>query len=840
MAIKKSQLYGRLWKSCDELRGSMDPSQYKNYILTLLFVKYVSDKSTLLDIPEGASFEDMVKLKGDKEIGDKINKIIAKLAEENELKGVIDQADFNDDNLLGKGKQMQDTLTKLVGIFETFDFQSNMAGGDDLLGDAYEYLMRNFATESGKSKGQFYTPAEVSRILAKVVGIDVNTSQDMTVYDPTCGSGALLLKAAEEAPNGISIYGQEMDQSTWALSRMNMIIHQSETAEVWKDNTLASPYFKNDDGSLKTFDYAVANPPFSVKSWTNGFDPENDEYGRFEYGMPPPKNGDYAFLLHILKSLKSRGKGAVILPHGVLFRGNKEADIRKRLINKGFIKAIIGLPANLFYGTGIPACIIVMDKENANQRDSIFFINASKGFIKDGNKNRLREQDVHKIVDYYANQLEEEGYSRSVPLSEIKSESNDYNLNIPRYIDSTDPEDLHDLSAHLRGGIPNFDVDSLEEFWNVFPSLRSALFNDLRQGYSELSVEANAIAGLVSSHSEVNSYTNTIRSKLNGWKTKHRGDLLNLSNSSNVKQTIVKLSESFLSTFANDPLMDKYDAYQKIMEYWVEKMQDDMYLVVADGWKVCNEFRATEKKEDHEFTIKVGNKQVKQVGQVIPASLVISHYFKDEQNELNAMQSSSEQLTQEKEEFEEEHGGDEGALSGLEGGNGKTNKGNVQSRVMELRESIMKNFAEHSSEFKQVKKISKSKFGTDAWNKGVIDNDGDFAELDSLHEWLRLNDEEGKAKKAAKAKEAELMQKVAEQYPKITEQDGKSLLIDSKWFTAIKSAIDDEVNSIIQGLSTRVKQIGERYASTLSELEAEVEKYSSKVEEHLKKMGIEW
>jgi len=362
----------------------MDPSQYKNYILTLLFVKYVSDKSTLLDIPEGASFEDMVKLKGDKEIGDKINKIVAKLAEENELKGVIDQADFNDENLLGKGKQMQDTLTKLVGIFETFDFKSNLAGGDDLLGDAYEYLMRNFASASGKSKGQFYTPAEVSRILSKVVGIDGNTSQDMTVYDPTCGSGALLLKAAEEAPKGITIYGQEMDQSTWALSRMNMIIHQSETAEIWKDNTLASPYFKNDDGGLKTFDFAVANPPFSVKSWMNGFDPENDIYGRFEYGMPPPKNGDYAFLLHILKSLKSRGKGAIILPHGVLFRGNKEADIRKRLVNKGFIKAIIGLPANLFYGTGIPASIIVMDKENANQRDSIFFINASKCFIKDG------------------------------------------------------------------------------------------------------------------------------------------------------------------------------------------------------------------------------------------------------------------------------------------------------------------------------------------------------------------------------------------------------------------------------------------------------------------------
>ena len=448
----------------------------------------------------------------------------------------------------------------------------------------------------------------------------------------------------------------------------------------------------------------------------------------------------------------------------------------------------------------------------------------------------MREQDVHKIVDYYSNGIEEEGYSRSVQLSEIKSESNDYNLNIPRYIDSTEPEDLHDLTAHLQGGIPNFDIDSLQKYWDIFPSLRSALFDDLRAGYSALSVELNEIASLVSSHSEVNNYKNSIRSKLNGWKNQHRGDLANLNLSTNVKQKISELSEDFLSTFENDPLMDKYDAYQKIMEYWAEKMQDDMYLVVADGWNACNEFVTVEKADEMEFTIKVGKKTAKQAGKVIPASLVINHYFAEQQAELNEMQSAAEQLAQEKEEFEEEHGGDEGALSDIE----NVSKGNVQTAVMELRESIMENFSEYSSEFNQAKKISKSKFGTDEWNKGIIDENDYFAYLDILHEWLRLNNEEAIAKKVAKAKEAELMQKVAEQYLKITEQEGKSLLIDSKWFTAIEGAIDDEVNRIIQGLSTRVKQIGERYASTLSELEAEVEKYSSKVEEHLKKMGIEW
>ena len=472
MALKKSQLYSSLWQSCDELRGGMDASQYKDYILTLLFMKYVSDKpDTLLDVPAGGSFTDMVQLKGDKEIGDKINKIIGRLAEANDLKGVIDQADFNDETKLGSGKEMQDRLSKLVAIFAALDFRANQAEGDDLLGDAYEYLMRHFATESGKSKGQFYTPAEVSRVMAQVVGISADTRPDQTIYDPTCGSGSLLLKAADEAQQEISVYGQEMDNATWALARMNMILHGYETAELWQGNTLAAPYFTNGAGSLKTFDFAVANPHFSAKAWSNGLDPANDIYKRFEYGIPPAKNGDYAFLLHLITSLKSRGKGAIILPHGVLFRGNKEADIRRKLIQRGLIKGIIGLPANLFYGTGIPACILVIDKEHAQARTGIFMIDASRGFLKDGNKNRLRAQDIHQIVDVFTRQTEVPRYSRMVPIDEIASPANDYNLNIPRYIDSSEPEDLHDLDAHLRGGIPNRDIDDLDTYWSVFPSL---------------------------------------------------------------------------------------------------------------------------------------------------------------------------------------------------------------------------------------------------------------------------------------------------------------------------------------------------------------------------------
>ncbi len=354
--------------------------------------------------------------------------------------------------------------------------------------------------------------------MAKVIGINKARSQSQTIYDPACGSGSLLLKAADESETGVTIYGQEMDNATAALAKMNMILHDNPTAEIWQDNSLSSPYFKQDNGNLKTFDFVVANPPFSNKAWSNGFDPANDLYQRFVDGVPPQKNGDYAFLLHIIRSLKSTGKGAIILPHGVLFRGNAEGDIRTKIIRKGYIKGIIGLPSNLFYGTGIPACIIVIDKENAANRTGIFMIDASKGFMKDGNKNRLRHQDIHKIVDVFNRQIELPKYSRMVSVAEIAS--NDYNLNIPRYIDSTEAEDLHDIAAHLLGGIPNHDIDALDIYWQIFPTLKQQLFEaGSRTGYSQLRVDIAQIKPTIFTHPEFVAYTQTVTALFEQWQT---------------------------------------------------------------------------------------------------------------------------------------------------------------------------------------------------------------------------------------------------------------------------------------------------------------------------------
>lgn len=809
MAIKKTELYSSLWASCDELRGGMDASQYKDYVLTLLFMKYVSDKYAkdpdgLIEVPEGATYNDMVALKSDKEIGDKINKIISRLAEANYLKGVIDVADFNDEDKLGKGKDMVDRLTKLVGIFQGLDLASNQAEGDDLLGDAYEYLMRHFATDSGKSKGQFYTPAEVSRIVTKVVGITKDTSQDETVYDPACGSGSLLLKASDEAPRGLSIFGQEMDNATSALARMNMILHDNVDAKVWQDNTLSSPQWKNDDGSLKTFDFAVANPPFSVKSWSNGINLKADEFKRFEYGTPPDKNGDYAFLLHILKSLKSTGKGAVILPHGVLFRGNAEARIRENLIKQGYIKGIIGLPANLFYGTGIPACIIVLDKAEAKNRDSIFMVDASKGFMKDGNKNRLRSQDIHKVVDVFTKQLELNRYSRMVSLTEISD--NDYNLNIPRYIDSSEPEDLHDLSAHLQGGIPNADIDALEKFWQAFPSVRAALFAPERDGYSRALVAANEVKASILNHTEFKTFAQTAIDLFHGWKDQVKLTEIFTAEEQGYespKDIIHRISEALLNAYKDAPLLDKYDIYQIIMDYWAESMQDDVYVITQDGWQAGKTLRELVAKKGDKLkeTPDLIIKKTKYKAELIPPALVVAKFFSDEKTAIDELQVKCDASTQELESYIEEHTVEDGLLVEAMSDAGKVSKATVAARLKHATE------AEELTALKTVKKL---------------------IEVEAAN------------KKAVKEAQEVLDQQVFEQYPKLTIEQIKPLIVEDKWKATLQNNIVAEIERITQQLANRVKTLEERYSIPMPALVDNVAELSDKVDEHLKKMGLAW
>lgn len=807
MPIKKSQLYSSIWQSCDELRGGMDASQYKDYVLVLLFVKYVSDKAAsqknyLLDVPKGGSFADMVALKGDKEIGEKMNKIVAKLAEANDLKGVIDVADWNDEDKLGKGKDMVDRLSNLVGIFDKpdLDFRANRAEGDDLLGDAYEYLMRHFATESGKSKGQFYTPAEVSRIMAKVIGLGSAKNASQTIYDPTCGSGSLLLKAHDEAKGAtgfdLAVYGQEMDNATAALARMNLILHDCPTGEIWKDNTLSAPHFTEPKtGKLKTFDFAVANPPFSTKAWSNGLDPANDLYARFTLGIPPVKNGDYAFLLHLLASLKSTGKGAIILPHGVLFRGNTEADIRREIVRRGYIKGIIGLPPNLFFGTGIPACIVILDKEGAASRTGIFMIDASKGFMKEGPKNRLRAQDIHRIVDTFTRQVEVRRYARMVPLDEIADPKNDYNLNLPRYIDSSEPEDLQDIDGHLRGGIPERDLDALADYWTVLPAVRATLFESAgRPGYVRLKAPLTEVKAAVLGHPEFAAFNKAAGERFAAWRAATTPQLKAFSKDGHPKELIEAIAESLLDSFKNVPLLDAYDIFQHLMDFWSETMQDDCYLVAADGW-VARTAR-----------IVVADKKGKQKDKgwtcdLVPKQLVVERYFGSELAALETQSATLEATTAGLAELEEEHGAEDGFLGSLD----KIAKAEVSARLKEI------------------------KGDKDAKDEAVV-----------LTHWLELSESETTLKRAVKEQETALDNLAYAKYPKLTEAEIKTLVVEDKWMTRLSAAVQGELDRVSQTLTGRIRELAERYATPLPKLTSEVATLAAQVEEHLKKMGATW
>jgi type I restriction enzyme M protein len=812
MALKKSDLYSSLWKSCDELRGAMDASQYKDYILTLLFVKYVTDKAksdpdSLIDVPAGGSFDDLLALKGKADIGEKMNKVIEKLAEANDLQKVITVADFNEEAKLGVGKEMVDRLSKLVTIFNDLDFRGSRAEGDDLLGDAYEYLMRHFATEAGKSKGQFYTPSEVSRVLSKIVGIGPDTKRSQTVFDPTCGSGSLLIKAAAEAPHGLTIYGQEKDNATWALCKMNMILHSNATALIKLGDTITNPQFTT-GGQLDKFDFIVMNPPFSNKSWSNGLE---NEYGRFTYGHPPEKNGDYAFLLHVLKSLKSMGKAAIILPHGVLFRGNAEGAIRTELLRRGYIKGVIGLPGNLFYGTGIPACIIVLDKENAQARKGVFMIDASKGFMKDGNKNRLRSQDIHKIVDVFNKQIEVDRYSRMVPMHEISSAANNnYNLNITRYIDSSEPEDLQDLEAHIHGGTPQGDIDALKPYWDAFPQLRTTLFKPNRSGYVDLAIDPSHVQQTILDSAEFKAFTSNVRALADSWFEAHQAALETIKHDTRPNDLIAALGDDLLALFKPTALLDEYDVYEQLMTYWHSTMHDDVFLIMNDGWTGASKPRKTIEDKDRklietpDLVIGSGRSAAKYKMDLIPPSFIVARYFAADQAKVDELNLAAEEASRAVQEYIEEHVIEEGLLEEAIGGSGKVTKVSANTRL-------------------KLARYEKA----------------DREEIQALQHVIDLFNAESIAKAAVKEAQDALDTATLKQYGKLTEDDVKTLVIDDKWSSTVIDKIATVADFLTLALVARIQELGNRYAETFSTLIDDAAKNEERIIQHLTSMGIQ-
>ena len=811
MAIKKSELYSTLWKCCDELRGGMDASQYKDYVLVILFVKYISDKSRSdagfdIEIPEGCHFEDFVALKGKDNIGEEMNKKMAALAEANQLEGVF-VADFDDDTKLGKGKDKKDTLSNLIAVFQNdnLDFSKNRAADDDLIGDAYEYLMKNFATESGKSKGQFYTPAEVSRVMAKVIGLNrAKNGKRTTIYDPTCGSGSLLLRAMYETPEGATVYGQEKDNATVGLAKMNMILHNEIYADIKQGDTINDPQFK-DDTHLKTFDYIVANPPFSTKSWLKSAKSE-DEYQRWGegigVGVPPEKNGDYAFLLHIVRSLKQNGCAACILPHGVLFRGNAEAQIRKYLVaEKRYIKGVIGLPANLFYGTGIPACIIIIEKSEAAARKGVFMIDAKNGFIKDGSKNRLREQDIRRIVDVWQAQRDVPHFARFISMEEI--ERNDYNLNIPRYVSAPDTEIIQDIDAHLNGGLPKHDIDQLETYWDVCPSLRGDLFveHPTRGGYYTLNCEKDVVRDTVALNADFKKQGEVFKRSFVDWCNKHSEQLNALIPGFAPKILIEQLGNSLLKIFGSDKsLVDAYDVYDCLMNYWGETMQDDCYMISSGGWTIQLYTPQPAKKKDGKTKEKKAVAPEDVVCDLLPVPIVIDEFFAEKRDLIIA---AEELLAQ--------------------------NETQLAELVEEQSENYLDedNFPDSKMTDANIKKRIKT-----------LNKTTDIEEISVLQRYLGLKGDISLNKKLIKERKYDLLTALMVKYADLSEKDIKRLVIDKKWFTSLSTLLDTEMQRISQQLTSKVTELAERYAHTLQEIDDDIADLEKKVLGHLDLMGF--
>ncbi len=798
MAVKKSELYSALWESCNKLRGGMDASQYKDYVLVVLFLKYISDKAkvdkdSLIELPEGCSFDKLVQFKNKPNVGEKFNEILEAVAEANpELRNVITNADFCDEQKLGKGKDLVETVSGLIGVFQNsgLDFSSNRESDDDLIGDAYEYLMKNFASQSGKSKGQFYTPAEVSRLIAKLIGIGKDERSQISIYDPTCGSGSLLLRAKAEAKHGVSLNGQESDVSTIGMAKMNMILHGEQTADLRHGDTINDPqHYEIKDASLQQFDYVIANPPFSQKSWLKSACAE-DKYKRWgnniNIGVPPEKCGDYAFLLHIIKSMTHDGMGACILPHGVLFRGNAEADIRKYIIKQHYIKGIIGLPGNLFFGTGIPACILILDKAHALESKGIFMINANEGFAKDGAKNRLREQDIKRISDVWEAGKDVPHYARFVTYEEI--ERNEYNLNLPRYIEAINKETQQDIEAHLHGGLPEYDIYQMQDIWDVCATLKDALFVPQRKGYYDLFPEQAAIRETVAAEPSFVAQYEAFNKVINQWKDKTAKQLKDLKVGFKPKELIVEISESLrLIVEQSHSLVNGYDAYEKLMNYWADVMQDDCYMISDGDWKVELKLPLDKKgsvKKKYDYTDLQCD--------LLPVEFVVDEYYQKEKEQINELSAKMEDIQQQIETLTEENGEDFDTLD-------KVNAASIKTALKKTTD-------------KEVIAIYK--------------------------QYLDLDDKLGTVKKAKSVVVANLTKEVLVKYPVLSEREIKHLVVDCKWMGSVLNRLHYEMTTLTQQITNRVTSLYERYATTLGETTSAVSELENEVLASLHDMGF--
>ena len=826
--MNKQQLATKIWESANKMRSRIEANEYKDYILGFIFYKYLSDKEIKFLSENDYTEEDLLTLsEDDAEVVEHIQQNIGYFIAYKhlfstwlEMGNEFDVANVRD-ALSAFSRLINPTHKKVFdGIFDTLQTGLSKLGDSagaqtkaisgllqlikdipmdgrqdyDVLGFIYEYLISMFAANAGKKAGEFYTPHEVSLFMSEIVANHLKDRQEIEIYDPTSGSGSLLINIGRSVAkhindkNHIKYFAQELKQNTYNLTRMNLVMRGILPDNIVTRNgdTLEDdwPYFDENDpaGTYNPLyvDAVVSNPPYS-QNW----DPTNKENNpRFSgYGLAPKGKADYAFLLHDLYHIKPDGIMTIVLPHGVLFRGGDEAEIRKNLIEKNKIDAIIGLPPNIFFGTGIPTIIMVLRQKRPNT--DVLIVDASKGFIKVGKNNKLRASDIKRMVDTVVNRSTTPKYSRVVSREEIRQ--NDYNLNIPRYVDSSDQAESWDVFSLMFGGIPDAEIDNLNQYWSAFPDLRSCLFVQNANGYYD--VKSADITQEINKHENINSFKNSFADAFADFRNTLKSELIDKMSSLSIPKEETSLCENIFHRLETIPLIDKYDAYQLLDDEW-SKIAIDLEMIQTEG------FDAT-KKVDPNYVIKKkdGKEQEIQegwIGHVLPFELIQQTMLKEQANALSEKETRLSEISSLQQEI-------------------------LDSLTEEEKEGSIVNDDKDAfvvAEINKVAKQIKNEFRTIK-----LDEESYEAKVLKVAE---LISEEKTLKSKIKTDTEELHLKTKETIENLSDEQAIEML-EHKWIDPLIDRLNKLPDAIIYDLASKIKTLSEKYAITFSAVEEEIE-----------------